>query len=121
MPVTPNGKTDRRALLAMPSPGRVAAADAVAPRNETEKTLAAIWGEVLHAERVGIHDDLFDLGADSIHVFQICARCARAGLNVAPRDLLRKRTVAELAETLTPQSAAKPTIARVSRESYRNR
>ena len=120
MPLTPNGKIDRRALLAMPAPG-AAVADHVPPRNETETTLAGIWSEVLHAERVGIHDDLFDLGADSIHIFQICARCARAGLNVAPRDLLRRRTVAELAETLEALPSAKRTIARVSRENFRGR
>ena len=102
-------------------PGGAAAADHVAPRNQMETMLADIWSEVLHARRVGIYDDLFDLGADSIHIFQICARCARSGLNVAPRDLLRRRTVAELAVNLEPPSSAKRTIARVSRDNFRGR
>lgn len=74
LPLTPSGKVDRRAL---PEIGVVAAgrsAEYVAPRNETEKGIAAIWAEVLGVERVGIRDDFFDLGGHSLMATQVIAR-----------------------------------------------
>ncbi|HEX7829751.1 MAG TPA: non-ribosomal peptide synthetase, partial [Thermoanaerobaculia bacterium] len=64
-PLTPNGKIDRKAL---PAPARTSRDDDesyVAPRNETEEKLAAIWSDVLHVPRVGVCDNFFELGGDS--------------------------------------------------------
>jgi amino acid adenylation domain-containing protein len=72
LPLTPNGKLDRAAL---PSP-EVAAPEReyVAPRNEAEERIAAIWSEALNVDRVGIHDDFFALGGHSLMATQVIAR-----------------------------------------------
>jgi acyl carrier protein len=97
LPRTPNGKLDRRALPA-PDPEAAASERFVAPRDEAEKTLAKIFGEVLRIERVGVEDSVFDLGADSLLVFQITTRAQQAGLGITPRDVFQLRTVAALAK-----------------------
>jgi SAM-dependent methyltransferase len=96
LPLTANGKVDRRAL---PEPERLAErrSGLVAPRTHTEATLAAIWQDVLGIAEVGVEDNFFDLGGDSILGVQIASTAARAGLPVAPRDLFEHQTVAELA------------------------
>jgi hypothetical protein len=67
LPLTPNGKVDRRALPA-PGPSRPELEQAfVGPQTRLERFLARLWCEVLKLERVGIHDNFFDLGGDSIH------------------------------------------------------
>jgi amino acid adenylation domain-containing protein/non-ribosomal peptide synthase protein (TIGR01720 family) len=94
LPMTPNGKVDRRAL---PAPEWAATAAYTPPRNAVEETLAAIWGEVLKAERVGIDDNFFELGGDSILSIQVISRATRAGLRINPRQLFENPTVATLA------------------------
>jgi amino acid adenylation domain-containing protein/non-ribosomal peptide synthase protein (TIGR01720 family) len=97
LPLTPNGKVDRRALPA-PAADRALQADAfVAPRTDVEARLAQIWAELLRLDRVGIHDNFFALGGDSILSIQIIARANQAGLSLAPRDLFQYQTIAELA------------------------
>jgi aryl carrier-like protein len=99
LPVSPNGKLDRAALPA-PETAPAGKEPGEAPRSEVEKKLSAIWAEVLQVECVGRDDDLLNLGADSIHVFQITARANRAGLTLAAKQLLRYRTIAKLAAVL---------------------
>jgi len=83
-----------------------------APRNPAEETLAEIWSQVLNVERVGIHDNFFKLGGDSILSIQIIAKAAQAGLTLTSnQDLFERPTIAELAEvveegTLEPAAAA---------------
>ncbi|HEX2092660.1 MAG TPA: non-ribosomal peptide synthase/polyketide synthase, partial [Longimicrobiaceae bacterium] len=95
MPLTPNGKLDRRAL---PAP-EVAPApeEGVAPRTHAEEVLARVWAEVLRRDAVGVHDDFFELGGDSILSIQIVARARAAGLHLTPRQLFENPTVAGLA------------------------
>ncbi len=96
LPLSPTGKVDRKALPAPPA--EVATVEGYAPpRNETETLLAAIWAEVLGLARVGIHDNYFALGGDSILSIQIVARANQAGCRIAPRQLFQHQTVAELA------------------------
>ncbi|MBV9775389.1 MAG: amino acid adenylation domain-containing protein, partial [Gemmatimonadetes bacterium] len=95
-PLTPNGKVDRRALPA-PEAGRMDEAGYLAPRTPVEETLAGIWAEVLRVERVGVHDDYFELGGDSILSIQVVSRARRAGVHLTPRQLFEHPTVAELA------------------------
>jgi aryl carrier-like protein len=84
--------------------------------------MCAIWAEVLRLERVGINDNLFELGADSLHVFQIVARANKAGIAVKPRQVLQHRTIAavfaDLAKSCGAASQA-PALAPVSRAKYR--
>ncbi|HKH48745.1 MAG TPA: amino acid adenylation domain-containing protein, partial [Thermoanaerobaculia bacterium] len=97
LPTTPSGKVDRRAL---PEPGAGRPrleGEYAAPRNPLEESLAAVWREVLSLERVGIHDNFFRLGGDSILIIQIVARARAAGLALTPRQLFEHQTVAELA------------------------
>ncbi len=96
LPLTPNGKLDRKAL---PAPDEAPELDGeyLAPRTPAERTLAEIWSRVLQVERVGVHDNYFDLGGESILSIQIVSRANRAGLRLTPRDLFQQQTVAQLA------------------------
>ena len=105
LPLSPAGKVDRRALaLVDPEPERpVVSGDAGdhqpgAPRTPVEETLARIWAEVLRVGRVGVDDDFFELGGDSILSIQVVARAAEAGLQITPRQVFEHPTVAALAE-----------------------
>ncbi|MEM8213945.1 phosphopantetheine-binding protein, partial [Morganella morganii] len=85
MPLSPNGKLDRKAL---PAPEvSVAQAGYSAPRNAVERTLAEIWQDLLKLGRVGLDDNFFELGGDSIISIQVASRARQAGIRLAPRDL----------------------------------
>ncbi len=121
-PLTPNGKVDRRALPAPDWAKQPRGTSFVEPSTAEEKNMAAIWAEVLRLEKVGVHDNLFELGADSLHVFQIVARANKAGLDVSPRQLLQFRTISAVLAQLANAPASTPsapTLAPVSRAKYR--
>ncbi|WP_269856945.1 non-ribosomal peptide synthetase [Streptomyces sp. RPT161] len=96
LPLTANGKVDRRSL---PVPDWSSAADVTyrAPRTETERLLAGIWADLLGVDRVGADDNFFMLGGDSILSIQVVSRARTAGLALTPRDLFRHPTIAALA------------------------
>jgi aryl carrier-like protein len=125
MPLTANGKIDRKALPAPETRRSVRQREFVAPSTEREKTLADIWRQVLHVESVGVHDNLFELGADSLHIFQIAARASKAGIKIAPAQFLRYRTIASLLAQVDSDGAAAevavPKIVPVSRDKYRQK
>ncbi|OOW02514.1 non-ribosomal peptide synthetase [Pseudomonas sp. MF6394] len=99
MPLTANGKLDRRAL---PEPDPEANRQAyVAPRSELEHNLAAIWCAVLNVEQVGLDDNFFELGGDSILSIQVVSRARQAGIHFSPRDLFQHQTVQSLAAVAT--------------------
>jgi amino acid adenylation domain-containing protein/non-ribosomal peptide synthase protein (TIGR01720 family) len=105
LPLTANGKIDR-AALPLPDHSRPDSVFA-APRNPVEEVLANIWSSVLGVDRVGVHDNFFDLGGDSILSIQIIARANQAGLGLLPRQLFQHQTVAELATVAgTPSPVA---------------
>lgn len=120
-PLTANGKIDRRALPAPDWDPVVGGHTYVAPRSTEEAALAKIWGEVLHLDRVGVEDNIFELGADSLHVFQITARASQAGIDVKPRQILQYRTIAAvLADMALSGPAVKSApLMPVSRAKYR--
>jgi amino acid adenylation domain-containing protein/non-ribosomal peptide synthase protein (TIGR01720 family) len=97
LPLTINGKVDRRALPEPDGARPEWVTRYEAPRNEVEAKLCRIWAEVLGLERVGIHDNFFELGGDSILSIQIVARANQKGLRLAHKHLLEHRTVIELA------------------------
>ncbi|WP_394841909.1 non-ribosomal peptide synthase/polyketide synthase [Pendulispora brunnea] len=109
LPLNPAGKVDRKALPAPDETSRLASGAAYEPpRNPTEATLADIWAKVLRQARVGIHDNFFEAGGDSILTIQVVARATRAGLQVTPRLLFQHPTVAELAGAIA--SGAQPAV-----------
>jgi acyl transferase domain-containing protein len=83
--------------------------DYAAPRTELEQQLVEIWQLVLGISQVGIYDNYFELGGDSVQVIQIIARCGNAGLQLTPAQLFQHQTIAELAaliDTSAPPAAA---------------
>ncbi|MCS3473141.1 amino acid adenylation domain-containing protein/non-ribosomal peptide synthase protein (TIGR01720 family), partial [Pseudomonas sp. JUb42] len=101
LPLTANGKLDKRAL---PMPD-AAQGEYVAPSGEIEQTLARVWADVLKLERVGAHDNFFELGGDSILSLQIIARAKRQGVKITPKQLFERQTVARLAQVAKPIQA----------------
>jgi len=96
LPLTANGKLDRRALPE-PDQTRLELEQFVPAQTQVEETLARIWSEVLGVEAVGVHDNFFRLGGDSILSIQIVSRCSEAGLRLTPRQIFEHPTIAELA------------------------
>jgi acyl-coenzyme A synthetase/AMP-(fatty) acid ligase len=97
LPLLPNGKLNRQVL---PSPQLERAgleASDQEPRSSTEEVLVTIWSEVLHLERVGRHENFFELGGDSILTIQVVTRAMRAGLRLTARHLFQYQSIAELA------------------------
>ncbi|WP_425426503.1 non-ribosomal peptide synthase/polyketide synthase [Amycolatopsis australiensis] len=101
LPLNANGKVDRHAL---PEPRFEPAAER-GPRTEREAVLAGIWAEVLGVERVGVEDNFFALGGDSILSIRVSARARRAGLAVTTADLFRYQTIAALAPVVGEAAA----------------
>jgi non-ribosomal peptide synthase protein (TIGR01720 family) len=96
LPTLPNGKVDGRAL---PEPVWIGDRSevSIAPRTPAEEILAGVWATVLGLERVGVNENFFELGGDSILSIQVVARARQAGLRVTPRQMFQLQTVAELA------------------------
>ncbi|MYU35896.1 amino acid adenylation domain-containing protein [Streptomyces sp. SID8358] len=92
LPLTPNGKLDRAALPAPASTG-----GGREPGTERERVLCAVLADAFDVERVGVDDDFFALGGDSITAITISSRLRAAGLGLRPRDLLARRSFAALA------------------------
>lgn len=113
IPLTPNGKVDRRRL---PEPGtaRPDLAQAfVVPRTENEKLLADIWSRILRLERVGVHDNFFALGGDSIRSIQVRSLAQKSGLHFSLPQLFQAPTVYALARIAASAGEQKPLSERV--------
>ena len=111
LPLTENGKVDRKALPA-PDPARAEGrVTYVPPGSRAEKVLCGIWAAGLAVARVGIHDNFFELGGDSILSIQVVARARAEGLSFTPRDLFKRPTVAELVAGLAAPAEARPAVA----------
>ncbi|WP_124445697.1 non-ribosomal peptide synthetase, partial [Streptomyces sp. NL15-2K] len=118
LPLTTSGKLDRRAL---PAPQWHETADYVAPRTATEEALAAIWTEVLGAERIGAEDDFFDLGGHSLLATRVISRIRTAlGAELSLRVLFEAPRLADVAAAVdrttgTPATDSAPLV-RVARD-----
>ncbi|MFE2044755.1 amino acid adenylation domain-containing protein, partial [Streptomyces sp. NPDC059477] len=104
-PQLANGKLDRAAL---PAPDFTALSVGRAPETPMEKALAAVFTQVLGLERIGVDDDFFVLGGDSIVAMQLVGRARAAGLRITPRLVFRHRTVAALAAVAEHTDASAP-------------
>jgi acyl carrier protein len=99
MPLTPNGKIDRKALPAPEQTRERVEADFIVPRTETQEVLAGIWAQVLGVERAGIRDDFFELGGHSLLATQIISRVRETfHVEIPLRGLFGAPTVEGLAE-----------------------
>ncbi|MBW8873671.1 MAG: amino acid adenylation domain-containing protein [Acidobacteria bacterium] len=106
LPLSANGKLDRRALPA-PDDARPELGNRyVAPRNDGERRLAAIWAQLLGVRQVGIEDDFFSLGGDSILAVQVVARAREAGMVLTPMQLFQQPTIAALMAVAAPIAPA---------------
>ncbi len=120
LPLSANGKVDRRALLQFAEPAVATNNEYVAPRTEVEEKLAAIWRDVLRVPQVGIDDNFFDLGGNSLLAGQAIARVRRALKVHAPItwlfDAPTVRALAEMMATADSSQGDELTLTRVSRE-----
>ncbi len=107
LPLTPSGKVDRRALAAAAEGLAERGSEYVAPRDEIEAEIAAIWQELLGVERVGVMDDFFALGGHSLLATQAIMRIRRSHGDVPLRALLAAPTVATLAEAVRAASSTR--------------
>ena len=100
LPLTANGKLDRRALEAIEPPGQDQADwGRTAPRTESEASIAAVWEDILSVRPIGVHDDFFALGGQSFAALRVVGILAKQlGRRIPLSVLLERRTVAGLAE-----------------------
>ncbi|WP_233597088.1 non-ribosomal peptide synthase/polyketide synthase [Corallococcus sp. CA041A] len=117
LPLSANGKVDRKALPAPQT--RVTDGAIAAPRSELEKALAGIWAEVLHLDTVDIHGDFFELGGHSLLATQVVSRIrSTLGVELPLGELFHAPTVASLAERLVnARRTQAPPLVRAARTS----
>src|SRR5262249_51178724 len=126
IPKGPTGKVQRLGLAAKlgVAAGKTTSQAFTAPRTQLEKTIAGIWAELLQIERVGLHDDFFELGGDSLLAARLLIRLHEiTRLDVDISDVFAAPTIAEMAEhieTLTDAAAAPRTPSAIVRGSDRN-
>ena len=101
MPMTPNGKTDVKAL---PEPQLAVTSAYVAPANETEQTFCKIFGDILQMDKVGATDNFFELGGTSLVVTRVIIEADKAGLHVAYGDVFANPTPRQLARLITGET-----------------
>ena len=111
-PLTPNGKVDRRALSVRDDSTTIAVdTPVIAPRTSEEEVLTDIWKQVLQQERVSIDDDIFELGGDSILIFQVTSRANQQGLPLTPAQVFEHRSIEKLAKIVTADQGSLPQAA----------
>lgn len=106
LPLSPNGKIDRSRLPSPPA--RADNEIRQPPTNAVEQTLVEVWQELLGLEEVGIDDNFFTLGGDSIKTIQMVTRAKRRGLTITPRQLFEAQTVRELGRLVEGSDGTEP-------------
>ncbi len=103
IPLTHNGKINRRAL---PEPdfGISRHSDYIAPKNEHELLLVSIWSKALNIKKIGVNDNFFDLGGDSILTIKIIVSLRERGYQITPKQIFNAKTIAGLADLLEKSS-----------------
>jgi len=103
IPLTTNGKVDRKALPAPTYGGVSAEKGFAAPHTETEKAIADIWSKLMKLERIGIHDDFFDFGGHSLMAMKMVSQIEeRFGVSLPLAEFLEEPTIAGLAKKVRP-------------------
>jgi len=111
LPLTPNGKVDKKALPDPKGTEMKLGTEHIAPRNETERKLADIWQEVLGIEKVGIRDNFFDLGGNSLKAVQLVSKITtEMELSIYVKQIFAKPTVEKMADTLEKYESSGETI-----------
>ncbi len=105
IPLTANGKVDRSALAARVS-ATTRSSGRTPPATETERVLCGVWAEVLRCGEIGVEDDFFALGGDSMAAIQIVAKAQELGLEIAPGAIFEQPTVRGQARCASPSAAA---------------
>ncbi|MFD9328167.1 amino acid adenylation domain-containing protein [Streptomyces sp. NPDC060065] len=103
LPLSPNGKVDRKALPAPDRSGGTSAAY-VAPGNPQEERLVALWQRVLGVDRVGVRDNFFEIGGDSMHAVRIVGLAREDGQDIPLQRLFTSQTVEALAQWLATRT-----------------
>ncbi|MGG2480747.1 amino acid adenylation domain-containing protein [Brevibacillus borstelensis] len=97
LPMTENGKVDRKALLAISPSKPESEAVYVPPATAEEEILVSVWENILHVQKIGIDDNFFNLGGDSIRSIAILSQARERGLDLSIQDLFQYQTIRELA------------------------
>ncbi|MFD2169214.1 amino acid adenylation domain-containing protein [Tumebacillus lipolyticus] len=106
LPITPNGKADRKALLALDS-SAAEQKEYLPPQSELERAIASVWQEVLNIEKVGLHDNFFDLGGHSIALMQVHRKLQEQfDFEITVVQMFQYPTVSQLSDALSSQSVA---------------
>ena len=114
MPLSPAGKIDRQALSQMPLPHDLPLARAAAPADAVQAVLCRIWREELGCPEIGVDDNFFDLGGDSMTALGIVSGARSAGLRIRPSDVFDHPTITRLA-TIARRVQPEPPAVVVSR------
>lgn len=112
MPLTPAGKIDRKSLASAcwTAPAQHGSST-VKPTSAVERTLAAIWSEVLGIEEVGVRDNFFEVGGDSLLIIRILSRLVKRGMRLSPDAFFAHPTISEQARLLQARYSAQPDAA----------
>ncbi|MEO7768106.1 MAG: condensation domain-containing protein, partial [Ferruginibacter sp.] len=108
LPLTANGKVDKKALPEVEATEQLSH-EYVAPRNLAEEDLAESWQKLLGIPRAGIHDNFFELGGDSILTIQVVSRMRRLGYELQPKDIFLHQTISRLSAVIAERSASATT------------
>jgi acyl carrier protein len=116
MPLTPNGKVDRKALLQLEGRRLESTAFYVRPQTQVEHTIAALWQNLLHVDKVGLHDNFFDLGGHSLLATQLVAQLWNAfHVELPLPSLFAEPTVAGIAKIIaTAQQDQQGTVDKIA-------
>jgi amino acid adenylation domain-containing protein/thioester reductase-like protein len=115
MPMTPSGKMDRKALAAREDYVQAVQRPYVEPENEEQRVLADAWREVLEVERVGIHDDFFDMGGHSLKILKVLVLLKPHFPSLRVQDFFLYRTVVEMERAIQEQKGKKSVQQRSAR------
>lgn len=110
MPLNANGKVDRKALMSMDVQEELVR-DVIDPRNETEKSILAMWKDVLGIDHVGVEDNFFEIGGDSVLILKIHQKlCATFDNQLTVVDLFKYPKISQLAEHVGGEMKAQPSV-----------
>jgi acyl carrier protein len=111
LPLTPNGKVNRQALPAPETGRRAAGVVYEAPRTEAEQIVSEIWREALHLDQVGVNDNFFDLGGNSLLLVKVHSKLQEAfSKKISMVEMFRSATVVSLASYLVGAENGKTTL-----------